>query len=69
MEEEIKDQLLPAPDEAPLTMCPWCGEEYHLQLDEEKGEQDYETVSLTPDTNEVARHKCGHLVRFIPWEE
>ena len=63
--EEIRDQMIPAPDEAPLTYCPWCGEEY--RTDEEEGKRDYQTVTEpTPTTNEVARHKCGHLVRFIP---
>ena len=66
MSEEIRDQLLPAPDEAPLTDCPWCGAEYNT-TECEAGEF-YETVvEPTPTSHEVARHKaCGHLVRFIP---
>lgn len=32
--EETREQLLPSPDEAPLTWCPWCGEEYNLDYDE-----------------------------------
>lgn len=60
----ILDQRLPAPDEAPLTMCPWCGEEY--QTTDPRGESDYETIiEPMPGTSEVARHKCGNLVRFI----
>ena len=65
MREEIRDQLMPSPDEAPLTDCPWCGQEYNTAEDDN---EDYERVTEpTPNTHEVARHKpCGHLVRFIP---
>ena len=65
MAEQILDQLMPAPDEAPLTDCPWCGQEYNVTED---NRNDYETVAEpTPNSHEVARHKpCGKLVRFIP---
>ena len=64
--EQPRDQLMPAPDEAPLTDCPWCGVQYNVKEDD--CEDFYETVlEPTPNTHEVARHKaCGHLVRFIP---
>jgi len=66
LKEEIRDQLMPAPDEAPLTDCPWCGAEYNTQ--ENEPDELYETVAEeTPGTLGVYRHKaCGHLVRFVP---
>ena len=64
-EIEVKEQRLPAPDEAPLTSCPWCGKEYNVQ-DTDPG-IDYETlVVATSETGQVARHEpCGNIVRFI----
>jgi len=78
--EEIRDQLFPAPDEAPLTDCPWCGKEYNTSEDEP---DDYQVEQCLhagvypqpcdgcPHWNDFCnlpmRHKpCGHLVRFIP---
>lgn len=56
--EDVHEQLMPAPDEAPLTMCPWCGEEYNVKTDDsEKHYQDIVGV--------YSRHKnCGKLVAF-----
>jgi len=64
--EEIRDQMMPAPDEAPLTDCPWCGAEYNVK--EEDSDSNYDTITEeTPGTKGVYRHRpCGHLVRFIP---
>lgn len=53
----IYDQLLPSPDEAPMTTCPGCGQEYNV-TEEESG--DYEQLT------DMYRHKCGHMVRFVP---
>ena len=63
---EIREQMFPSPDEAPMSSCPWCGEEYNVREDSERAEADYVTIiEPVPGTNEVARHKCGGLVRFI----
>lgn len=61
---EVKEQLLPAPDEAPVTSCPWCGKEYNIKEDDPR--LHYDTlVVFTPGNNEIARHKdCGQLVKF-----
>jgi len=63
--EPVIDQLIPVPDEAPLTECPWCGEEY--KISEDDPDTYYETIVIeTPDApHGVYRHKkCGHLVSF-----
>ena len=62
----VKDQMLPSPDEAPLTECPWCGEEYNTN-DTHDPYEFYDTVvESTPATKEILRHKkCGNLVRFV----
>jgi len=54
---EVKEQMFPAPDEAPLTDCPWCGKEYDTR--EEQGLADY--AELAPH---LYRHSCSNLVRF-----
>jgi hypothetical protein len=41
--ETVLDQLMPAPDEAPLTWCPWCGSEYNVQ--EQDSEPDYQDIA------------------------
>lgn len=68
--EEIPVQLLPSPDEAPITSCPHCGEEYNVKEDD--GEELYEKVPILPVKSlagiEIFRHKkCGKLVQFISW--
>jgi len=64
-ESKILDQMMPSPDEAPLTECPHCGQEYNTSEEER---DDYQTiVEPTPDTQEICLHKpCNGLVRFIP---
>ena len=53
-------QLMPAPDEAQLTCCPVCGEEYNVQ--DTESETYYDTINLVMD---LYRHKkCGGIVRF-----
>ena len=66
MEELVLDQLLPSPDEAPLTNCPHCGEEFNTS---ETDPSDYYEVVVeeTPETCGIYRHKsCGKLCRFVP---
>ena len=59
--EKVRVQLMPAPDEAPLTSCPWCGEEYNSK--EDRPDDYYEDIDRE---NEIYRHKkCGKLVRFV----
>lgn len=59
--EKVRVQLMPAPDEAPLTTCPWCGAEYNVKEDD--SEELYEAVDRDC---QIYRHKaCGKLVRFI----
>ncbi len=55
-ELEVLEQMLPAPDEAPLTDCPSCGKEYNV-TDEERS--DYQKLST-----DIYRHSCGQLVTF-----
>jgi len=75
----IRIQVLPAPDEAPLTWCPWCGKEY-CTLEETS---DYMTMECSEEgvyptycedcehytdfCNIPARHSCGGLVEFVDW--
>lgn len=67
-EEAIRDWHLPAPDEAPVTECPWCGQEYSVM--EDQPEEDFKPVcEPIPGCSEISRHRCGHLVRLISWAE
>lgn len=69
MPEPIREQVLPAPDEAPLTWCPWCDQLYSV-LEESSDEAGYEVVN---EQEGVYRHcpmtmpSCGNLVRFKDW--
>jgi hypothetical protein len=57
----VRRQLLPSPDEAPLTWCPWCGTEYNTQ---ETNCEDHYQVAHDGE-NPILRHiVCGHLVSF-----
>jgi len=59
--EKVRVQLMPAPDEAPLTCCPWCGAEYNCKEDDSS--KFYEDIDRE---NQIYRHKkCGKLVRFV----
>lgn len=76
--EEIREQVLPAPDEAPLTYCPWCGQEYCIR--EEDGLEDYTRLGCPHEgtypkpcaecehwdeyCHLPSRHRCGGLVKF-----
>jgi len=55
-ELKVLEQMLPAPDEAPLTDCPGCGKEYNIL--EEKSD-DYQKLAA-----DISRHSCGQLVKF-----
>ena len=55
-ELEVLEQMLPAPDEAPLTDCPGCGNEYNIMEDER---DDYQKVAP-----HIFRHTCGQLITF-----
>lgn len=58
--EEVKKQLLPGDDEAPMTSCPWCGQEYNVR--EEIGDAGYEKVGQEKG---IYWHKpCGGLGQF-----
>lgn len=55
-------QLLPSPDEAPVTSCPHCGVEY---ITNETNIEDYYEVAFDGE-NPIFRHKpCGGLVHFL----
>ena len=78
----VRTQWLPAPDEAQVTTCPWCGEVYDVS--DTTPEQDYvdeacpqrglypktcEDCAYFTGTCEIPKkHKCGYLVRFRGWE-
>ena len=62
IQEEIKDQALPAEDESPLTSCPWCGVAYNVKKD--TSAKDY--TIIVEAKRPIARHAdCGQLVRFV----
>ncbi len=67
----IRDQRLPSPDEAPLTTCPWCGEEYNVEDIQDEEAAGYTEVwdGADPLTSTVMMHKCGGLVRMISWAD
>jgi len=54
--EEVRNQVMPAPDDAPLTACPWCGQKYNVQ---EPDAGDYQKIA-----DDIYKHTCGHLVRY-----
>jgi hypothetical protein len=61
--EEIRTQVLPSPDEAQLTWCPWCGAEYDIEDTESSAF--YDTID---DNKGIYRHKkCGKLVKMVSW--
>ena len=61
----IAIQLLPCPDEAPLTSCPHCGREY--LVNQEVPEKTYTPLTRVPC---LSRHRpCGGIVRFICWAD
>ena len=55
-ELNVLEQMLPAPDEAPLTACPGCGKEYNVTEEERS---DYQKLAA-----DIYRHSCGRLVKF-----
>ncbi len=56
---EVREQQLPAPDEAPMTWCPHCGAEYNVT------EPTWDYVVAHDDIQSpIYRHKCGGLVVF-----
>jgi len=62
---KVAIQMLPCPDEAPLTSCPHCGREY--RVDQEKPEKSYTPLTRVPC---LSRHRpCGGIVRFICWAD
>jgi len=62
---KIATQMLPCPDEAPLTECPHCGREYHVN--QEVPEKTYTPLARVPC---LSRHRpCGGIVRFISWAD
>lgn len=80
LKQIVLRQWMPAPDEAPITTCPWCGAEYNMSdiTSEDAGYISegcpHEGTYPTPceDCEHFreycrlpARHKCGRLVRFV----
>ena len=57
----ILTMMLPFYDEAPITNCPHCGEEFNTSIDE--CEPHFETID---DEKGIHRHrKCGGVVKMI----